>query len=216
MKNYDLNRLKTAIAYAERMADGKNPVSNTPAAEEDIINNPNVIRCMFFIRDVLQQVYDNGGVVGGRPPREAKPERKPFPLEVLAKFSYRRDQGISNFVQQINEPLDQTVYAPLSRKVVSDWLEAQVYLIREPDEQGRRISRLTEKGKESGIYLQDRTYNDRTYTAIIYGKAMQEYIISQIPGMLSSDNRDNTPSEVSPSPEDIDVAYRNLKAAIEK
>ena len=62
MESIDLNRLKTAITYAERIADGKNPVTNAPAREEDVINNPNVIRCMFFIRDVLRQVVSAGGI----------------------------------------------------------------------------------------------------------------------------------------------------------
>ena len=35
--------------------------------EHEILNNPNVIRCMFFVKEVLEQVQKNGGVVkGGR------------------------------------------------------------------------------------------------------------------------------------------------------
>ncbi len=80
MENIDLNRLKIAITYAERIADGKNPVTNAPAREEDVINNPNVIRCMFFIRDVLQQVYNNDGKIGGRQQRVPRTEKKTIPI----------------------------------------------------------------------------------------------------------------------------------------
>lgn len=185
MENIDLNRLKTAITYAERIADGKNPVTNTPAREEDVINNPNVIRCMFFIRDILRQVYDNGGRIGGRPPKAPKPERKPFPLEALAAFSYRQDQGISNFVQQINEPVDQAVYEPLQRTAITGWLEEEGYLTRVPDAEGRRLSRPTDRGRAAGIYLADRNYDDRSYSIVMYGRAMQEMIISKIPEILA-------------------------------
>ena len=185
MENIDLNRLKTAITYAERIADGKNPVTNAPARDEDVINNPNVIRCMFFIRDILRQVYDNGGRIGGKPPRAPKPERKPFPLEALAAFSYRQDLGISSFVQQINEPVDQTVYEPLQRTAITGWLEEEGYLTRVPDAEGRRLSRPTERGRAAGIYLADRNYDDRSYSIVMYGRAMQEMIISKIPEILA-------------------------------
>ena len=185
MESIDLNRLKTAITYAERIADGKNPVTNAPARDEDVINNPNVIRCMFFIRDILRQVYDNGGRIGGKPPRAPKPERKPFPLEALAAFSYRQDLGISNFVQQINEPVDQTVYEPLQRTAITGWLEEEGYLTRVPDAEGRRLSRPTERGRAAGIYLADRNYDDRSYSIVMYGRAMQEMIISKIPEILA-------------------------------
>ena len=186
MESIDLNRLKTAITYAERIADGKNPVTNAPAREEDVINNPNVIRCMFFIRDVLRQVYDNGGRVGGKPPKAPKPERKPFPLEALAAFSYRQDLGISALVQQINELIDQAEYEPLQRTAVSNWLEAEGLLTRVPDADGRRVSRPTDRGRAAGLYLIDRNYDDRSYSVVMYGKEAQEMIVSRIPEMLSA------------------------------
>ncbi len=57
MEQIDLKKLKSAIIYAQRIADGNNPINNNPVENDTIINDPNVIRCMYFIKDILQKVY---------------------------------------------------------------------------------------------------------------------------------------------------------------
>ena len=58
MKVIDLNKLEVALTYVQRMAEGNNPGTYQPAAEDDVLNNPNVIRCMYFIRDVFAQAQE--------------------------------------------------------------------------------------------------------------------------------------------------------------
>lgn len=55
MEKADLTKLSVAITYVERMADGCNPVNNVPLEEDDVLNNPNIIRCMYFIKEVSKE-----------------------------------------------------------------------------------------------------------------------------------------------------------------
>ena len=103
MKKVDLTRLDVAIKYVERIADGRNPVNNVPLENNDILNNPNIIRCMYFIKDVLEAVQDNGGVIGGRSGKEPS---LPFPMEILDQFSYVEDKSITHVLNQIYEPIE--------------------------------------------------------------------------------------------------------------
>ena len=64
MSTYDLKRLEVAIQYIRRMSDGKNPVTNRPAPENEVLNNMNVHRCLKFIDEVLTDVHKSGGTVG--------------------------------------------------------------------------------------------------------------------------------------------------------
>ena len=52
----DAKKLDIAILYLQRIADGNNPVNNMPAGEDSVLNNPNVIRCMYFVKEVLEEV----------------------------------------------------------------------------------------------------------------------------------------------------------------
>ena len=56
MEEIDLKKLDISIEYIKRMAEGKNPINNEPLEDDSILNNPNVIRCFYFIEDVLKQV----------------------------------------------------------------------------------------------------------------------------------------------------------------
>ena len=47
------------------MAEGKNPINNF-SIDDTVLNNPNVIRCMYFIKEILEEVKHNEGYIGKR------------------------------------------------------------------------------------------------------------------------------------------------------
>ena len=83
MEKIDLKKLDAAIEYVQRIADGHDPVCNTETACDSVLNNPNVIRCMYFVKEVLLAVRRNDGAVGGTAP---KAKKEPFPYEILQEF----------------------------------------------------------------------------------------------------------------------------------
>ena len=50
MGEYDIKRLEVAIQYINRMVSGRNPVTNRPAPENEVLTNPNVNRCQALDR----------------------------------------------------------------------------------------------------------------------------------------------------------------------
>ena len=94
MESVDIKKLETAIIYLQRIADGNNPINNLPAAEDSVLNNPNVIRCMFFVKDILEEVKKNGGYIGKKVKKNDKVD---FPVDALNTFIYREDKSISRF-----------------------------------------------------------------------------------------------------------------------
>ena len=77
----DTNKLETAILYLQRITEGKNPVNNMPAEDDSVINNPNVIRCMYFIKDVLEELKSNYGYIGRRPYTNRDTNKSDYPLD---------------------------------------------------------------------------------------------------------------------------------------
>lgn len=61
MEKIDLVKLDTAILYVQRIAEGYNPVTNEEADEDTVLNHPHVIRCMYFVKNVLEEVRRNDG-----------------------------------------------------------------------------------------------------------------------------------------------------------
>ena len=178
MKQFDQIKLDVAIKYVERLADGCNPVNNVPLENEDILNNPNIIRCMYFIKDVLEEVRRNGGLIGGK---VGKAPTFPFPIDVLDEFAYTEDKSITHVLNQIYEPIADMNVKKISVTKVTAALKEEGYLLDEPNpETGKTRKIPSEKGKQLGIYLVEREYNGRMYESVTYNKNAQEYVVGLI------------------------------------
>lgn len=180
MAEIDLKKLDISLEYIKRMAEGHNPINNEPLENDSVLNNPNVIRCFYFIEDVLKQVRDVDGKIGG------KKKKKVFPLEHLINYTYRRDLSISHFVDQLNEGLDETIYKKLGYGKITSWLKAMDYLKEVEDTEWNKKKCIpSTKGKELGIYTEEReSFQGRKYLAIIYNKNAQEFIVKNMENIL--------------------------------
>lgn len=57
----ELETMIRAESYIRKMADGINPITNEPAADDDMVNNVRITRCLYYVSDILRQVIDNDG-----------------------------------------------------------------------------------------------------------------------------------------------------------
>lgn len=186
MESIDMKKLETAIVYLQRIADGNNPINNLPADEDSVLNNPNVIRCMYFVKDVLEEVKRNGGYIGKKGKKSSKLE---FPIDITKTFSYREDKAISKFVDQLNEGLDDSLYKKLSYKPITQWLKSNGFLQEEDNlEFKKTITMPTQKGIQLGIRAERRNSSRGTdYLLLVYGKQAQEYIVQNLEQILSGE-----------------------------
>ena len=58
----DIELLKHAKYYIEKMANGVNPLTNEIVPDDDLINNVRISRCLFYVNDVLKEVINNKGI----------------------------------------------------------------------------------------------------------------------------------------------------------
>lgn len=180
MGTIDMKKLDIAIVYLQRITDGKNPVNNLPADEEDVLNNPNVIRCMYFVKEVLEEVKRNDGSIGKRSKMKTK-EKQDFPIELLQSFEYKEDLPISYLTKQFNEMIDENIYKKLNYFPIIQWLKNNGYLEEYKVDDSRKINIPTEKGKELGIRSEMSTSSyGQEYIRVIYTKQAQEYIVKNI------------------------------------
>ena len=56
MMTIDRNKLEDAILRVNRIVDGYDPVTNQSAEIDSVLNSPEMIRCMFFVKNVLEEV----------------------------------------------------------------------------------------------------------------------------------------------------------------
>lgn len=178
MKQFEQSKLDIAIKYVERIAEGHNPVNNMSLENDDVLNNPNIIRCMHFIKDVLEEVRRNDGIIGGK---SSKEPTIPFPTEILDKFTYAEDKSITHVLNQIYEPIADMNVKKVSVTKVTAALKGEGFLLDEPNpETGKTRKVPSIKGREIGIYIVEREYNGRRYESVTYNRNAQEYVVNLI------------------------------------
>ena len=123
MKEYDMEKLELAIEYISRMADGKDPLTDQ-VINNEILENPKIIRCFHFTREVLQEVMTNHGVIGKRQAMR----KVDFPLDVLKQFEYHQDQSIMYVLRQFAEPVENTNVNTSLKDYMCDESKWKIYM----------------------------------------------------------------------------------------
>ena len=187
MSTYDLKRLEVAIQYIRRMSDGKNPVTNRPAPENEILNNMNVHRCLKFIDEVLTDVHKSGGtvsMVSQRAPKQSVSEI--FPYEALAQYRYLQDQQISYFLKQLEEYLPEGQKIPVPATTITLWMRENGYLEKKVmGDTGKENSVPTGKGEDLGLYMEKAGTYPNEYYRVFYNENAQRFIIDNFRRILT-------------------------------
>ena len=84
----ELEKIKRAKMYMDKLANGINPLDDSCVPETELINNVRLSRCFFFVSDILRQVIENGGT--NPPSARKKPKKLPFEVsfEKRSKFAF--------------------------------------------------------------------------------------------------------------------------------
>ena len=187
MASYDLKRLEVAIQYIRRMSDGKNPVTNRPAPENEVLNNMNVHRCLKFIDEVMTDVHKSGGTVGmvsQRAPKQSVSEI--FPYEALAQYRYLQDQQISYFLKQLEEYLPEGQKIPVPATTITLWMRENGYLEKKVlGDTGKENSVPTRKGEDLGLYMEKAGTYPNEYYRVFYNESAQRFIIENFRRILT-------------------------------
>ena len=172
----NLELLKHAKDYIEKMANGINPLTNEKVSENDIINNVRIARCLFYVNNVLGEVLLNGGI------KNNSNKKIPFNIkkEEINKYKYsEEDLTISKIVKKINELRPSDNMTKLKATDVCNWL-ISIGLMMEGTLYDKKVKRPTEKGKLIGMYVEHRIGTTMGYDVILYKKGAQKFIIDNI------------------------------------
>ena len=179
----DLEKIAYAKSFMDRLANGINPLTGQPAAENDVINNVRMSRCFFFVSDVLRQVIEAGGIS-----KKVRRGNLPFRItpEELAMFNYSESPiSISEIVKRINDLVEADNVKKLNYRQVSEWLLSIGALTEQTGPDGKSKKFPTDAGNQIGITLERRRGMYGEYDVILYGKAAQEFIVDNMDSVLS-------------------------------
>ena len=180
----ELETIARAKMYIDKLANGINPLDDTAVAENDIVNNVRISRCLFFVSDTLRRVLENGGVgVASR----VKKNKFKITAEELEKFAFSdRPITISEITKRINDIADTENSTKLSHKTITSWL-SEIGMLKEMiNTAGKKSKRPTAEGAELGIFVKEVTSQNGTFNVVFYNKSAQKFIVDNIPSVIEN------------------------------
>ena len=185
----ELETIARAKMYIDKLANGINPLDDTAVAENDIVNNVRISRCLFFVSDTLRRVLENGGVgVASR----VKKNKFKITAEELEKFEFSdRPIPVSEITKRINDIADTENSTKLSHKTITSWLSEIGMLNEMINTDGKKRKCPTAEGAELGIFVEERMGQNGTYHVVVYNKSAQKFIVDNIPSVIENHNNKN-------------------------
>ena len=180
----ELEKMQRAQMYIDKLANGINPLDDSPTAETDVINNVRISRCLFFVSDILKNVIENGIATS----RQPKAKLVPFNIsdEALVNFQYSEPPiSLSEIVNRINALIDTERMKKLSYKNVASWLIDIGVLVEKPDEKGKMKKYPTETGEEIGIFVSTKQGRYGMYKTVLYNLPAQHFIMDNIEAVMA-------------------------------
>ena len=181
----EIEKIAYAKSFIDKLANGINPLDDTPIPDDDITNNVRLSRCFFYVSDILRQVYENGGVI--------KPKRTPkipfaVTLEQLEKFEYSADPiAVSEIAKRIYAMADNENMEKVSYRQINQWL-LNIGMLYLHDFGGRKpVKRPTEEGNQIGITVETRMGRYGEYQVVLYNEDAQRFILDNLEAVAATE-----------------------------
>ena len=181
----ELEILQHAKDYLDKLAKGIDPLTGREVPEGEIINNVRIYRCLFYVSDVLRQVIENGGI---QVKAVKDSEKAPFALSFEDRSRYAFGDwplSASQIAQRLNELVDLETMQKLKTTSITKFLLQSGLLFDEEGSGGKKNKRPTEAGRELGISTQLRTGQNGDYTAVVYSREAQQFILDNLDAIIT-------------------------------
>ncbi|MBQ9348088.1 MAG: hypothetical protein IJT94_12260 [Oscillibacter sp.] len=195
----DLEVMQRAKTYMDKLANGVNPLTDTPVPEGELLNNVRLCRCFFYVSDVLRRVIENGGQIG----RVAKMPKAPFTItrEQLNAFPFSdKPIPVSEIARRVSELVPEVGADAMSKfkyASITAFLLESGFLTEVETTDGKKVKRPTETGRSIGIFTEDRiSLEGRPYTVVVYNRDAQQFLMDNMDAILLTDSG-NKPTEDS-------------------
>lgn len=183
----ELEIIAHAQTYLEKLAKGINPLTGEEVAENDVVNNVRISRCLFYTADLLKKIVDNRGKY-----KVEMSDQKPFSLsmEQVARFEYSQQSlSITEIAKRFNALIDSVYMKELKTKQITEWL-VSAGMLQNIIVNNRTRRRPTSQGESIGITTEERMGQYGMYEGVFYSNKAQHFIVDNIDVIITFSNQE--------------------------
>ncbi len=186
----ELEKIGYTKEFIDKLANGINPLDDSPIPEGDIMNNVRLSRCMFYVSDILRQVIEHGGVEKTGKKRERKPRKDtsgiPFSIsyEQLQKYEFSPHISTTALAKRIYELAGNSEMKKITYKPIVEWLTSRGLLRDMSAGDGKTKKVPTDEGWSIGIRLHRRD-GDSQVEYLVYNENAQRFILENFSAIVA-------------------------------
>ncbi|HCF50851.1 MAG TPA: hypothetical protein DER60_11250 [Syntrophomonas sp.] len=170
----DKEKIANAIKILNKMANGLNPVSGEKLDENCFLHDPRMIRCLFFVQNVLNQVVK--GEAAGRGKMEfsitaEEKDRIEFPDGLI---------GVNAFARCVNNVIDLSRSRKITGMEINKQLKQMGILSEELLEDGKKRTKINENSHQYGIETMRKNYNGVEYDMVCFNDAGKQFLLDHL------------------------------------
>lgn len=189
-------KLTTSMHFIATLCSGSNPLTGQETQEDTLLNNPEIIRGLFAVKEVLNELMvealKKSAIKKAYTKKPAGPAE--FPLTLLGAYRYRGDKSMTRLIKQLYEPVADPEIKMIKAQTVLNWFRVSGYLIDEFDPELRKnVTVPTAKGTELGIRT-ERVNNPeygKVYVNLLFTKPAQEFVVSHMEAILNGETAES-------------------------
>jgi len=169
-------KLDKASEILRKMANGINPLNGEPLAEGSFLHDPRMIRCMYFIQEVLNRAID------GQLKTSAN-KLGAFVITAEEKLRVELPQGrigVNEFAKCVNRVIDLNNSKKVSGLELNKRLKKMGVLEEEMLADGKTRTVAGAKSQEYGIETEKRNYNGNEYEMILFNDLGKKYLLDNL------------------------------------
>ena len=174
----ELEKIEYAKSFIEKLANGINPLDDSPVPCNDIVSNVRLSRCFFYVSDILRQVIENGGI---------KVVTKEFTNTEEERYKLQISNiplSASEMSNHLNELINLGTTRRISVASINNWLISLGMLENVTVSSGYNRKRPTELGKEIGIFTEERTGQQGNYVVVLFSPQAQRFVYDNIDAII--------------------------------
>jgi len=179
----DFEKMDKARSVMVKMAEGINPVTGEQIKDENFLNDPRIIRCFYYIAEVLDNVMNGVYSKSNRPAQFViTPEQKS--MVVLPDGLI----GVTEFSKQVNMCTDQTRSKKLTAVELNKRLKKMGILGEEVNPATGKARTVTNsKSKDYGFEMVRRSFNGNEYEMVVMNDIGKRYLLDHLEEIMSID-----------------------------
>ncbi len=163
-----------------KMANGINPVNGASIDTDCFLQDPRIIRCLFFVQQVLEEAAARPINTGGKQPDQ-------FIITSAEKSQVKFPEGnigINQFAKCINSVIDLNRSRKLTGVQVNNQLKKMGILAEELLNDGKKRTVANENSYKYGIVTEKRSYNGVEYDMVCFNDQGKKFLLDELEKIL--------------------------------